>query len=242
LFYVPESKDRAVEWIRQYMEQRGFNITTNQILSKFQSLRTYFCSQRNKLINLRKNGAGEDVESKWRFYKDLMFLDQNMKQREKPYQRMLTPRDPNSHDNDTRDSVENFPSVVNNDQESYSDNSMINIGSHSQSSPNNAEIVPTPGFTNLHVVSTNDRILPTLTSAPNAKSTIFRQTEHSRRHEDMIFGQLVGNMMTHIPSSQGKDYLKLEIQQLIIKQKYHAQATNMSVDRKDGDEKNDNSC
>ena len=81
-FYIREHKDKAVDSIRQSLEKQGYIVTCHQILSKFQSLRTYFCSQRNKLSQSKRNalalGHEDDIESKWRFYKYLMFLDENL--------------------------------------------------------------------------------------------------------------------------------------------------------------------
>lgn len=80
-FYVRDMKDKAVEYIKDELSKRGYNVTSNQILSKFQSLRTYFCSQRTKMSASKKNGY-DDAECKWRFFKGLQFLDDNMKPRE----------------------------------------------------------------------------------------------------------------------------------------------------------------
>jgi len=220
LFYVTEAKDRAVEWIRQYLLEHGHNATTNQITSKFQSLRTYFCSQRNKLLNLRRQGAGDNVESKWRFYKDLMFLDQNMKPREKVankiHQQMV--RDI-AHENESREGADNF-SGDGNGHENYSENSMVVVGT-----PHHGYVT-----SRIHDHITNGRSLQSTPKmmAPTSQA-VSRVAENSRQHEDLIFGELVGNMMTHIPASQGKDYLKLEIQQLIVKHKYStSQGTSQS--------------
>lgn len=153
-FYIREHKERAVESIRQSLAEQGHIVTCNQVLSKFQSLRTYFCSQRNKILASKKFGSSneEEVESKWRFYKNLTFLDENMKPRETnatrkyaatrciggsdgdmdyPHNASMTFVNPTTSLDDgihfhPDTVVMNHPSHNNN----YSQNSMVVVGSH----------------------------------------------------------------------------------------------------------------
>ena len=137
---------------------------------------------------------------------------------------------------DTRDSEEVLMSMTNNNNnnihtETYSDNSMVVVGlqqhrnKHFQSKPQ-----PSTEYTLLDPMQHNGRMKPQQKSSAvgvvvgggnmASSSSSSSSPRNSRHHEDLIFGELVGNMMTHIPSGETKDYLKLEIQQLIVKHKY----------------------
>ena len=187
-FYVREYKDRALESIRASLEHMGFNVSKNQISGKFQSLRTYFCTQRTKKLNTRKRYStgvmDDDFECKWRFYKSLQFLDDNMKPRD-------TAGKKNHHDE--------LVSV------NY-DRSILDI-------PKQSEI---------HQVDPRRQLDPACQNSFELSPTSGDSTpiQFSFKNEDHLFGELVGNMVSQIPTCHRKDLLKLEIQQLIIRAKY----------------------
>jgi len=191
-FYAKDYKDRAIEQIRVKMEEKGFHTTTNQILGKIQSLRTYFCSQRAKFQQLKKAGhiTDEDSECRWRFYKSLQFLDENMKPRENIKKE--------KHDMDGSSS---------NGYEGPG-NYMASMAYEPQS----------------HRIE--QRFLGNDTTSENKSIKIINNRNESenqtkfKQYEDQLFGELVGNMISQLPSGQHKDLLKLEIQQMIISAKY----------------------
>ena len=206
-FYVKEAKEKAIEAIRLSLEKMGFKISANQIFSKFQSLRTYFCSQRTKIASARKNGIFDEeyLESKWRFYKSLQFLDDNMKQRETyatrpkfndssyPYDGLGTPG------NFSRSMVVNehlqdsCKYDYRDDKYDYQEEKELQRSGSGSNTPPSRSII---------------KIEP--------------RTDYNElvRDEDQSFGDLVASMMRQIRCGQQKDLLKLEIQQLIIKAKY----------------------
>lgn len=228
-FYVKESKDRAVGEIKHSLNQRGFNVTESNILSKFQSLRTYFCTQRTKFASTKKTNSrysigcagAEEGESKWRFYKSLMFLDDNMKQR----------------DGSQRKQSEYKCEYDGMAPPSFSLRSMVNIEQPFR------DYDPTPDFLNdahdlngIHnnnsidsSVSDHTRLIDHNNISPSTGATGGNNTGVSmtpdmnsakQKNEDLLFGELVGNMIHQLPAGQHKDMIKLEIQQLIIKAKY----------------------
>lgn len=228
-FYIREHKEKAVESIRQSLAEQGHIVTCNQILSKFQSLRTYFCSQRNKVMASKKNGGtDEEVESKWRFYKNLVFLDENMKPRETNASRKFNanrstidvdyphnyPHNPSMTFVSTPlDDGVHFHPGTNQVQNGYSQNSMVMVGSHRETVETGPDYRKSPERMADVIHVPNDNPRPIRASPCLAHNGI-------SKNEDILFGELVGNMLQQVPSGQPKDILKLEIQQLIIKTKY----------------------
>lgn len=223
LFYVKDSKDRAVEEIRDNLSEQGYDVTSENILSKFQSLRTYFCTQRTKASSARRSGvnySGDDGECKWRFYKSLVFLDDNMKPRDS-HRKMdlinaeygVPPSFTTPNDRMTLRHCDNFysPSTEfikhdpeNNGCQSSNGHNKHHIDSSFEDAPKNTQDGGN-GYANENSIPTVDK------------------------HEDFIFGELVGNMIHQLPSGKHKDMIKLEIQQLIIKAKYASAKENEST-------------
>ena len=279
LFYVKENKDRAVEEIRDSLRERGFDVTCNNILSKFQSLRTYFCTQRTKhMAQRRASGAtyhmmatDDGSECKWRFYKSLMFLDDNMKPRESHRKMELinaeycTPpsfaasgagggggneimvtrsrpgytshhHHPHHHHQPPPPSQTMVEYLHPHEQPSpdgYLNSGNSSGGANSSGNPHNPhhESGSASPYDDRHQqigpLSSRDYTVSSSyqdgsnDTAKNgggkhSKSTTAKQD----KHEDFIFGELVGNMVHQLPSGKHKDLVKLEIQQLIIKAKY----------------------
>ncbi|XP_066927772.1 uncharacterized protein [Clytia hemisphaerica] len=250
LFYVKENKDKAVEEIRDSLRERGFDVTCNNILSKFQSLRTYFCTQRTKhMATRRANGMSylpdDGSECKWRFYKSLMFLDDNMKPRESHRKMELinaeysAPSFTSSNDLMTMRS-HSYPNhhhqqppveYINPHDQSLEMNGYHGGSTSSSSSTNHVnkshdlsfeenqgppsggrDYTVTSSYQEAAASSTSDKRLSSSTSGSYGNT--------HNKHEDYIFGELVGNMVHQLPAGKHKDLVKLEIQQLIIKAKY----------------------
>lgn len=197
-FYAKDYKDKAIEAIRSQMEARGYHTTTNQILGKIQSLRTYFCSQRAKFQQMKKVGhlTEDDSECRWRFYKSLQFLDENMKPRENIKRERLSNSDAGYMNNSFLPPSMNYPSSVTYEMKQYNDGVM-----------HHNNISPPPALQNLNEES--QKVL---------KNDLVSNS--NKNYEDKLFGELVSNMISQLPPGQHKDLLKLEIQQLIIKSKY----------------------
>lgn len=224
-FYAKESKDRAVEEIKNALNERGFNVTESNILSKFQSLRTYFCTQRTKFASAKKSnsntryGGMDEGESKWRFYKNLMFLDDNMKQRDSTQRKQSEYK--SEYDNGFA-----LRSMVSIEQPCFRDydptsefllreSAEMNGGMHSNNamdSPPLASVVSDP----TRLIDQSNSSSTTATTPSMSDVSLLLKT----KHEDFLFGELVGNMIHQLPPGQHKDVIKLEIQQLIIKAKY----------------------
>ncbi|XP_002167661.3 uncharacterized protein LOC100204765 [Hydra vulgaris] len=204
-FYVKEAKEKAIESIRLSLEKMGFKISASQIFSKFQSLRTYFCSQRTKIASARKNGVCDEeyLESKWRFYKSLQFLDDNMKQRETYATRPKFSDSSYPYDGLGPNGTFSRSMVVN---ELFQDNGKYDYRDDKYDYQEEKE---------LHRSGS---------STPPTRSIIKIEprTDYNDlvRDEDQSFGELIATMMRQIRCGQQKDLLKLEIQQLIIKAKY----------------------
>ena len=68
-------KEKTISEIRKCMEYSGFNVDANDITSKFTSLRSYFSQERAK-VTASKSGDGADavIESRWKFFRRVMFL------------------------------------------------------------------------------------------------------------------------------------------------------------------------
>ena len=285
LFYVKDNKDRAVEEIRDALRDRGFDVTCNNILSKFQSLRTYFCTQRTKhMAQRRASGASYHImpddgsECKWRFYKSLMFLDDNMKPRESHRKmelinneyshppsfatsgggsneimvsrthRSVYPVHPHHHHQQQGQPQTMVEYIHPQEHPSPEGSGYLNntsgSGGNPQSHHSNHHYENGPGtspYDDQHTVGSGVPRDYTVTSSyADGSSSIDNKngtrssssTKHSPvggsssttikvdKHEDFIFGELVGNMVHQLPSGQHKDLVKLEIQQLIIKAKY----------------------
>lgn len=315
LFYVKENKDRAVEEIKDSLRDRGFDVTCNNILSKFQSLRTYFCTQRTKHMAQRRASGGYHMmsqddgnECKWRFYKSLMFLDDNMKPRESHRKMelinaeycappsfatsgpgsggsteiMVTRTRPgytSSHHHHPHHHQQPPPSqtmveylhpheqpspdgYLNSGNSSGGANSISGggIGGGNPHNQQHRESGSTSPYDDHHQqqsagsLSSRDYTVSSsyqdslndiaknggsglskhLTSSSSSINTNNNNKPLKQdKHEDFIFGELVGNMVHQLPSGKHKDLVKLEIQQLIIKAKY---ASKNEEDIEDGSE------
>jgi len=266
MFYVKESKDRAVDEIRDRLREKGYDVTSNNILSKFQSLRTYFCTQRTKHMTTRRPGGasfmgvdGDTGECKWRFYKSLMFLDDNMKPRESHRKMELinaefigsappsftsSPSDLITRARGNYHSHSSVSEYIHHSPEGngyHNTNSNHHDGGPFDDPPMNASsrdfmigsITSSLGDPNLGSVKLEPKFttstsnqLPLFTSSSASLSS--PNVQHHNKHEDFIFGELVGNMIHQLPEGQHKDMVKLEIQQLIIKAKYTSNSKNES--------------
>ena len=62
--------------IRSTLIEKGIEVTAKQITDKLLSLRNYYSAERRKEAAARKSGSGRDdlYQSKWQFYRHLVFL------------------------------------------------------------------------------------------------------------------------------------------------------------------------
>ena len=79
-YHIRDEKSKALEIVKESLAELDVVVSVKDITNKFQSLRTYFCKERGKLVASKSSGAGADqvYTTKWRFYDSLLFLDDNM--------------------------------------------------------------------------------------------------------------------------------------------------------------------
>jgi len=173
-YHIRDENAKALEAVRTELHNKGIDVSVKQIQNKFLSLKSYFSRERGKINASRKSGAGADevYDCKWKFFKQLSFLDEHMA--------------PRHH-------VSN--------------------------------ILGTPGRSDNAV--TSDR--STLKSERLAKNRRLDKTEKlmetaiptvPQKDDDDVFSEMISRMLK-VKNNQCKDFLKLNIQQLILQATYN---------------------
>lgn len=182
-YHIRDENAKALEAVRTELHNKGMDVSVKQIQNKFLSLKSYFSRERGKINASRKSGAGADevYDCKWKFFKQLSFLDEHMA--------------PRHH-------VSN--------------------------------ILGTPGRSDNAV--TSDR--STLKSERLAKNRRLDKTEKlmetaveylkqpqpiptvPQKDDDDVFSEMISRMLK-VKNNQCKDFLKLNIQQLILQATYN---------------------
>ena len=76
-YHLRDEKLKSIEKIRSTLIEKGIEVTAKQITDKLLSLRNYYSAERRKEeAAARKSGSGRDdlYQSKWQFYRHLVFL------------------------------------------------------------------------------------------------------------------------------------------------------------------------
>ena len=188
LYYNKAEKGKALNKIKGSLESNGYSFSTKDIAENIANLRNYYEAQRRIVEVSAKSGAGtnEIYESKWKFFNQLNFLNDN-----------LIPR--NSKSNISSPAVcspENVKSVY----QLESTRSTKSKKKIEENQINELQGVIKTALTRLDKLNSNDN--PTMTT--------------QLKSADEIFGELVVKTLGEIKDCEEKDLIKLEIQQKLI--------------------------
>ena len=174
------------------------DLTSEELQKKMSALRTYYGKEIGKERGSKTSGKGtKDVYvSKWPFFASLHFLRDN-----------ITPRKTSSN-LDTDEEKEN--EAVDQDQSSRQGTQQVPDDSAVQGSVFPADNPPSMKNKGKRQLALEDELLTTCLQE-------MKRPKEDVSDADIVFGQYVAKQLKKIPEGYGKEMLKIEIQQSILK-------------------------
>ena len=174
------------------------DLTSEELQKKMSALRTYYGKEIGKERGSKTSGKGtKDVYvSKWPFFASLHFLRDN-----------ITPRKTSSN-LDTDEEKEN--EAVDQDQSSQQGTQQVPDDSAVQGSVFPADNPPSAKNKRKRQLALEDELLTTCLQE-------MKRPKEDVSDADIVFGQYVAKQLKKIPEGYGKEMLKIEIQQSILK-------------------------
>ena len=196
-YHVKEKRRLAVERILAEFITHGDPPFPcyDDVLKKINNLRCYFVAEKNKIEHSKSSGKGTaDVyKTKWQYYETLSFLSDN-----------VTPR--KNHSNLRKRSID----VEEQEDDSQPTNALENK-------------MPAKTARKIEITRTNQILESALKFLNRPKSLSPHQVVEQHVSSDKLFGSMLGNMLEELPDGHGKDMLKLDIQRLVMQEKYKPQ-------------------
>ena len=223
-YYLKEAKSKAIVNIKRKLEAQNITVSIKTIIEKITNLRNYFGAQMRMVDASRKSGAGpgETYKSKWKFFRHLTFLRENLTHRTtKGY---LAENALESH----------APSA-----EASRDLPIVVVTTSNKEIPRKDDVV----IKDTHCAKENshkckrrrlDSPIHITTAPPKSIPVESRQNIHitNQSHsktKDELYTDLIANMLHEIPECPEKDLLKLEIQHNIIQLKHKKSNTQCNL-------------
>lgn len=240
-YHRREVKEKAVDDIRNILNEFGVAVEAGDIHSKITSLKSYFCQERSKVAasknyDVSNGGCGEEsYVSRWRFYGKLQFLHD-----------VMTPRHIHSESccemdcssyinqpvskkmkiNSDESTVFSEPNTSMQSTENYQQTtdflpSMTSILQPIRTSKTLDEnstktvvgnTIPTNNIGKYELVNSRDNSVKTFSHHFHHGNNKSNNSAHERS-EDEIFGELIVKKLQKIPDSPFKEELKLKMQQ-----------------------------
>ena len=214
-YYLKEAKSKAIVNIKRKLEAQNITVSIKTIIEKITNLRNYFGAQMRMVDASRKSGAGpgETYKSKWKFFRHLTFLRENLTHRTtKGY---LAENALESHAA-TAESSRDLPIVVvttSNKEIPRKDEVVIKDTQCAKETSHKCKRkrLDSP----IHITTAPPKTIP-VESRQNIQIT----NQSLSKNKDELYTDLIANMLHEIPECPEKDLLKLEIQHNIIQLKH----------------------
>jgi len=244
LYYVQSERKLVMEYISKEM-----NIHGRDVNDKMHSLRTYYCSQRQRTEAIDAKCGSSRTFPRWKFYDQMSFLYESVTNRaaksslsstrrgrkpreprpeqtqsqQIPYTMMHTGTHP---DFSTSTSSRNEPPLIHPSERGYTEERYELLNGHQRhpTTPQNFQAMnsPTSSEDNPRKRQCSDDGWPEMYQykEQSAARKEYKTIEIPLNTGDELFGHMVASSLAQIGDEQEKELLKLEIQKLIYNKRF----------------------
>ena len=206
-YHDRDRRAKAINDIRELLEEEGINATNKQIHEKMTNLRNYFSAERRKIEASKKSGAATDTvyASRWKFFIPLEFLQDNFIPRRTGSNLAL----PNEGDSFLNVSIPEDMSPTYNIDNRPSAKAARKLSNQRKDIAEN-------------IMASATQVLQRINSKYENKDNR-NQNEKDTHQEDRCFTDLIFQMLKELPDSEEKSMVKIEFQQKLMHLRFEVQ-------------------
>ena len=206
-YHDRDRRAKAINDIRELLEEEGINATNKQIHEKMTNLRNYFSAERRKIEASKKSGAATDTTvyaSRWKFFIPLEFLQDNF------IPRRTASNLTSKHEGDSFLNV----SIPEDTSPTYNIDNRPSAKAARKLSNQRKDIAGN--------MASATQVLQRVNSKCDNEDNR-NQSKKDTHQEDRLFTDLIFQMLKKLPDSEEKSMAKIEFQQKLMHLRFKVQ-------------------